>query len=291
MLKEEEEEDFTLLERMHLSLNRFRAFMRHTQSIVIISIAVAGGMAALFGYDYHDAFNRYGHVETLENPCPPFNEQSCTLFVPSSDDLESLYELIGFSYETINEMIAGLIIISCAQAVLGFRLLAGRKIRKELKELQSQFIRQSYLLNFETSIPKGKTSVQKIFNLATIVFPELKKEKIKAKAEGERLSSSAKKLKKKDYTYDLVLDTNEGNFIVKSFQDMVKFEDIEELVDSIKTNFDDGKDVFRVISLAKKYDKIFETDELIDKMEHLKRKFNLDLIIEEEKGFSMIWID
>jgi len=291
VLKEEEDEQFTLQERMHLSLNRFRGLIRQTQFIVLLCIVVAGGGGGLIAYDYYKTLGIYGYIETSEKACPPFNEKTCSFFVPFSSDFKSANELIGFSYDVINQAIAIFIIIVGAAGVMGFQLLAGLKIRRELKELQSQFIRQSYLLNFETTVPKGKTSVQKILNLATIVFPELKKEKIKAASEGEKLLSSAKKLKKKDYSFDAVLETKEGDFIVKYFQDIVKFEDIEDLVDAVKSNFDDGKQVFRVICLAKRYDKIFEIDELVDKMDELKRKFNLDLIIEQENGYSMIWID
>ena len=290
MLKEEEEEDFTLVERMHLSLNKFRAFLNQTKTIVGITLLFAG-LGGLIIYDYYDAFNRYGYVETSTEPCPPFEEKNCYLFVPNTDNPKLLYQLIGFSNNAIQQFTFVVVVVGAAQAVLVIRLFLGRKLRKDLKELQSQFVRQSYFLNLEMTIPKGRTSVQKFFNLATAVFPELKQEKLKASAEGEKLYSQAeKRVKKKEYNYDLVLYTKDGKFIVKIFSETVKFDDIEELVDSIKNNFDEEK-IFRVISLAPKYDKNFESNELVDFMSKLKRKFNLDLIIEEDKGYSIIWID
>jgi len=291
MLKEEEEEGFALVERMHLSLNKFRSFLNQTKTIVGITLLLAG-FGGLIAYDYYDAFDRYGYVEKSSEPCPPFGEQECYIFIPNSDNSELLHQLIGFSNYTINEFTFLVILVVAAQAVLGIRLVLGRKLQKELKELQSQFVKQSYFLNLEMTIPKGRTSVQKFFNLATAVFPELKQEKLKAVAEGEKLYSQAeKKVKKGEYDYDLVLETKDGKFILKIFSDVVKFEDIKELVSFIKNDFDGGRNVFRVISLAPKYDKIFESNELVDLMSKLKRTFNLDLIIEYDKGYSIIWID
>ena len=52
-----------------------------------------------------------------------------------------------------------------------------------------------------------------------------------------------------------------------------------------------GSDIMRIIYLADKYDPFFETDDFISKMKETKRKFKLDLIKEDNLGYSTIWID
>ena len=48
----------------------------------------------------------------------------------------------------------------------------------------------------------------------------------------------------------------------------------------------------RVIILSNSYDGTFNTSELTEKMSGLKRRFKLDLILEEDKyGYATIWID
>ena len=52
-----------------------------------------------------------------------------------------------------------------------------------------------------------------------------------------------------------------------------------------------GNDVRRIIYLADEYDSFFESDDFISKMKETKRKFKLDLIKEDNLGYSTIWID
>ena len=54
--------------------------------------------------------------------------------------------------------------------------ISSKKEIKKLNELVDGFIRKSYLLNFETAIPKGTSRVDKILNEALKVFPELKED-------------------------------------------------------------------------------------------------------------------
>ena len=52
-----------------------------------------------------------------------------------------------------------------------------------------------------------------------------------------------------------------------------------------------GGNIMRIIYLADEYDSFFETGDFISKMKETKRKFKLDLIKENNLGYSTIWID
>ena len=288
MLSEKSNEGSTVLERMRLSLKDFQNFVRQSYTIVIFSglLAAYGIMA---GFSYQDMLSNYGHAERLAGNCFPISVGKCTVFFLSSDNLKPLREVIGYSLDTTNIMMLIFSLVVGIQAVMGFQIIRSNKMRKELKELRYELVRQSYLLNFQITLPTGSSSLEKIMHLSFAVFPELDKEKVKELTKSQTVPYRANGIDKL-YTLDSVLETNEGDFVVKFFGDPVTFEDIEELVAAVSDYFKEEK-VFRVISVAKTYDKIFESGELEDKMNSLKRKFNIDLIVERENGYSLIWID
>ena len=97
--------------------------------------------------------------------------------------------------------------------------------------------------------------------------------------------------------YDLVLKTTMGFFVIKIFDKVVTFEDIEDSIKhlnrrQIDFRFFNPTGIERVIMLSKSYDRLFNTPELANKMNSLKRRYRLDLIIEEDEyGYGTIWID
>lgn len=288
MLSEKSNEDSTALERMRLSLKGFQNVVRQSYTTVIFAgILAAYGLVAGFGY--HDMLSNYGHAEKLPGACFPISVGKCTVFFPSSNNLKPLSEVIGFSFDLINMMMLIFSLLVGIHAIMGFQIFRSNKMRKELKELRHELVRQSYLFNFQTTLPTGLSSLEKIMRLSCAVFPELDKEKVKELTRSQTIHYRANGIDK-TYTLDSVLETNEGDFVVKFFDDSVTFEDIEKLVAAVSDYFKDEK-VFRVISVAKTYDKIFESGELEYKMNRLKRKFNIDLIIERKNDYSMIWID
>ena len=282
------DEDSTVLERMRYSLKKLRDFVHQSYAIVTIS-GIFAAYAIMSGLNFRDVLNTFGHAERLVGSCFPLSLGKCTVFFPASTDLKPLRELIGYSLDIINIMMITIGFVIAGLAIMGYQIVRSNKMRKELKELRDELVRQSYLLNFQTTIPTGSSSLEKIMHLACTVFPELDKEKVSELTKSQTISYRSNGVDK-IYTFDSVLLTNEGNFIVKFFDYAVTFEDIEELVEAVSDYFRDEK-VFRVICVAKKYDKILESDILDEKMNHLKRSFNIDLILESENAYSTIWID
>jgi len=184
-------------------------------------------------------------------------------------------------------------------------LVAWRK--SDLRKILNEYIRQNYFLSIQTLVPKGKNSLEKFMSIAVNVFPSIKKE-IKESTDGEISWENTHDKKLPDeYKFDISLKTLDGKFLLKYFPNGVKFEDVEKLVKIGRKNYTEDE-VLRFVCLAPKFDEMFFTDELNEKMEKLipskpkeyktllasgivKEWIKVDLILERENGYSIIWID
>jgi len=166
-----------------------------------------------------------------------------------------------------------------------------KKEIKEYNELADGFIRKSYLINFETAVPKGSTKVEKILNEAIKVFPELKETQKAAEKKGKKIHYEINK-ETGDTAYDLTLITKSGQYFLVKFMEKETYDDLKNIVKNTNKKF--GKDkVFRLLMVGKddNFDNIFQDYGFEESMNNLKRKFKLDLIVESDKGYSMVWID
>lgn len=188
--------------------------------------------------------------------------------------------------------------------ILYFFLMAWRK--SDLRKILDEYIRQNYYLSFQTLRPEGKNSLEKFMSLAQNVFPTIKKELKEYSKNGLSWENTIDKLDGK-YEFDISLKTDDGKFILKYFQDGVKFEDVEKLVKTANKYYS-GDDVLRFVILSPKFDEFFFSDQLSNKMEKLmpskpkvyktflskvmvKKWMKLDLFLERENGYTTIWID
>src|SRR5712691_12590546 len=57
-------------------------------------------------------------------------------------------------------------------AILVYFLFRGPNAYKNLKQWNEDYLEQAYILVFDTTIPKGDTTGEKILNLARAIFPE-----------------------------------------------------------------------------------------------------------------------
>lgn len=77
----------------------------------------------------------------------------------------------------------------------------------------------------------------------------------------------------------------------QDFKDsIVKFDDLNQLMKIIDNGF--YHEIFRVICVAKHYDQPFLDRESLETLmkKDLKPKFSVDLLIEEDGGYTAIWI-
>ena len=169
--------------------------------------------------------------------------------------------------------------------------ISSKNEKKKYNELIDGFIRKSYLLNFETAIPKGTSRVDKILNEALKVFPELKETKREAEKKDKKMHYELNK-EFGDVTYDLSLKTKSGEFfLVKFVEDEVTFDELQSVVKNTNKIFKNNLVVFRLLCVGKDFQQFFQDYGIEERMNSLTRSFKLDLIDEYEKGYTMAWID
>ena len=180
----------------------------------------------------------------------------------------------------------------------------------KLKGWIEDYTEQAYILVFDTTIPKGSTTGEKILNLARNIFPELRPDYLgfspyytdriksyfrrKFGKQQDQIISESLNYKVNSYSFDLALRTDKGYFIVKDFKDkIVTFDDLKQLVQLIRGKFKDKYQrthVFRVICVTKEYDQSFKESLEQQMTRELSSNIKLDLLIEEKVGYSVLWV-
>jgi hypothetical protein len=191
-----------------------------------------------------------------------------------------------------------------------------KQLERNLNDWKEDYLEQAYILVFDTILPNGDTTGEKILNLAMAVFPELRpnyippslRDRIKLhfkrkldKPQHIIVSESMNYKVSPEYSVDLALRIPDGYFIVKDFKDkVVSIEELKYLVKILSHKFTDVHNIptflatpgiFRLICVAKAYDEPFLNRETLEKLmtEDLKASFKIDLIIEERVGYSVLW--
>jgi hypothetical protein len=187
---------------------------------------------------------------------------------------------------------------------------------KKIEQWSEDYLEDAYTVVFNTTIPKGDSSAERILILASAIFPQLRDDyqdlisnpihKFKLYIKRKIIRSKKQYGVSKIFNYkvnsdsvDLAVKTEEGYFIVKDFKD--KAVSVGELKDLIRiltrkfrvvTEIPPRIDIFRVICVAKTYDDPFINRETLEKLmtQELKVNFKIDLIIEEKVGYSVLWI-
>jgi hypothetical protein len=181
---------------------------------------------------------------------------------------------------------------------------------KKLEEWDEDYLHNAYILIFDTTVPKGDSTGEKILNLSKLVFPELRSDLYVGALDQPTfpafISTLVRKFSKSkatseepnfnyivdgSYSVDLALNTKVGYFIVKDFKDtIVTLKDLKLFVELIQRKFKNK--IFRTMCVARKYDRPFlQTDSLEHMMtKELKASFSLDLLVEEKVGYSVLWI-
>lgn len=272
----------SLAEKLDIAIENLSIWYRVTLVMVIIGLLSLSVVISLSQYYFQQEINKHGEMTEIMDEKTGHVELT---FVPNTDQVFSTDSILRL-YATQTWLMAsnGLVI-----GLLSFLFLwityRGHAYRKDLKMIENQLIRQSYLVNFETSIPEGDSKVDKILNHSCLVFPELQ-------------SLLGGKMEKKKLPYktnqtvggepvDIVVSTKRGDFIVKFF-DNVSFETLEKFSGSISKH---GRPIFRVLCVAKNYDEKLQSPELSSLMQKMNLDFDMDLIFEEEQGYSMLWIN
>ena len=217
---------------------------------------------------------------------------------------------INATSKTIEILVSIIISTAISAYVLGWFAVKAPHAYRKLQEWDEDYLESAYIIIFDTTIPKGNTAGEKVFNLSKLVFPELRSDLYISPLDKPTFPAFMKALLSKrniirnsinedtsetlnrrfdSYVIDVAHKTDVGYFTVKDFKDKtVKPEDLRQLTRILKENF---THIFRVICVAKAYDESFLNRETLDKqMSELKANFKIDLIVEEKVGFSVLWI-
>jgi hypothetical protein len=225
----------------------------------------------------------------------------------------NILALVGWNYTksmTIENLILISIILSVAISiyVVGWFAIKAPHAYRRLREWDEDYLESAYILIFDTTLPKGTSTGEKIFNLAKFVFPELRPELYLSPLDKPTFGSFVKALfgnlskkrsqedvaKSFNYTIDsLLLDvaykTEKGYFIVKDFKDkIVTLEELKQLTKSVQQHF---RPIFRILCIARQYDGPLQGESLEHSMlRELKTEIPIDLLLEEKVGYSILWI-
>jgi hypothetical protein len=200
--------------------------------------------------------------------------------------------------------------VAISSYIVGWFLLKAPHLYKKLEEWDEDYLHSAYILIFDTTIPKGSSTGEKVLNLAKLVFPELRSDLYIGLMDQPTAPAfistlfrklSKKKLKSEEpnfnyiigdsYSVDLALKTEHGYFIVKDFKDkLVTIDDLKQLVEIVRNKF--GSNVFRIVCVARKYHPIFLSGESLERQmtKELTSSFSIDLLLEEKIGYSVLWV-
>jgi len=222
---------------------------------------------------------------------------------------DSITPMAFFSITAMYTFPTVLMIVTIA---FGIRYLKKRKATKQgFVKVQSALVRRAYILNFELEESEGVSQTDKIFNHLSLVFPQIDQIKKRRLKKGytnfdQPLKSMLERRLRNNrvnrYVYgkfDLSVNTSSGIFLVKITNEKVlTFQDIENTVKEIRKKMkitglgiEAKGEIDRLIFLTKSFDETISKQELDEKITNLKRDYRIDIIKEEEYGYSTIWIN
>lgn len=275
--------DKSLAEKLDVAIENLSIWYRVTLVMVIIGLLSLSVVISLSQYYFQQEINKHGAIEEIPNED---TGKVGLVFVPNSEQVFSTDSVLRLYTTQVWLMASNGLVIGLLSFLFLWITYRGQAYKQELKEIENQLIRQSYLVNFETSIPEGESRTDKILNHSSLVFPELQHLLRKAKPEGKKLPYKINQPIKND-TVDIIVPTKRGDFIVKFF-DNVTSKTLEEFVGNLSKS---SKLIFRVLIVAKNFDENLQSSQLADIMQKLNLDFDMDLIFEEEQGYSMLWIN
>lgn len=276
--------DLSLAEKLDHAIKQLGSWYRISIIIVIVGLASLSGIISMSQVYFHGELGKYGHIEEIF-----VEDQNITVlaFLPYTEEIFPADGIVTLYITQVWLMYGNGVVIALLSFLFVWVTYRGKEHTKEFESIERQFIRQSYLVNFETSIPEGQTRVEKILNEAIHVFPALKEIQRKAKSKQTKIPYKVDQ-KIDDQTIDGIVSTKKGDFIVKFYDKTVTESDLLDLVKLLSKSRDK---IFRVLCVAKDYDESLQSNKLVGIMDKLPKYYKLDLIFEEEHGYSMLWID
>jgi len=277
-------QDHSLAEKLENAIKQLGFWYRISIIIVLVGLASLSGIISMSQFYFHDEIAKYGQIEEIF-----IQDKDITVlaFLPYSEEIFPAEGIVSLYITQIWLMYGNGVVIALLSFLFIWVTYRGKAHTEEFESIEQQFIRQSYLVNFETSVPEGETRVEKILNEAIDVFPALKDVQRKAKLKQTKIPYKLDQ-KYSGETIDGIVSTKKGDFIVKFYEKTVSESDLKNLVNILSKSRDK---IFRVLCVAKDYEEDLQSNKLVGIMDKIPKYFKLDLIFEEEHGYSMLWID
>ena len=233
---------------------------------------------------FHDEIGKHGYIDEIY---VEDRDLMLLAYIPYTEEIFPSDGVVTLYLTQIWLMYGNGVVIALLSFLFVWVTYRGKSHTQEFESIERQFIRQSYLVNFQTSVPEGDSKVEKILNQAIHVFPNLKEIQRKANLKQTKIPYKINH-KINGEIIDGIVSTKKGDFIVKFYDKTVSESDLKNLVEVLSKSRDK---IFRVLCVAKDYDEELQSNKLVDIMEKMPNYFKLDLIFEEEHGYSMLWID
>jgi len=277
-------QDHSLAEKLENAIKQLGFWYRISIVIVLVGLASLSGIISMSQFYFHDEIAKYGQIQEIF-----IQEENITVlaFLPYSEEIFPAEGIVSLYITQVWLMYGNGVVIALLSFLFIWVTYRGKAHTQEFESIEQQFIRQSYLVNFETSVPEGTTRVEKILNEAIHVFPTLKEVQRKAKLKQTKIPYKLAQ-KFNGETIDGIVSTKKGDFIVKFYEKTVSESDLINLVKILSKSRDK---IFRVLCVAPDYEEDLQSNKLVGIMDKIPKYFKLDLIFEEEHGYSMLWID
>jgi len=277
-------QDHSLAEKLENAIKQLGFWYRISIIIVLVGLASLSGIISMSQFYFHDEIAKHGQIEEIF-----IQDEDITVlaFLPYTEEIFPAEGIVSLYITQVWLMYGNGIVIGLLSFLFIWVTYRGKAHTLEFESIEQQFIRQSYLVNFETSVPEGTTRVEKILNEAIHVFPALKEVQRKAKLKQTKIPYKLGQ-KFSGETIDGIVSTKKGDFIVKFYDKTVSESDLKNLVTILSKSRDK---IFRVLCVAKDYEEDLQSNKLVGIMDKIPKYFKLDLIFEEEHGYSMLWID
>ena len=277
-------QDYSLAEKLDNAIKQLGFWYRISIIIVLVGLASLSGIISMSQFYFHNEVGKYGQIQEIF-----IQDENITVlaFLPYSEEIFPAEGSVSLYITQIWLMYGNGVVIGLLSFLFIWVTYRGKAHTEEFESIERQFIRQSYLVNFETSVPEGETRVEKILNEAIHVFPTLKEVQRKAKIKQTKIPYKLDQ-KFNGETIDGIVSTKKGDFIVKFYDKTVSESDLKNLIKTLSKSRDK---IFRVLCVAKDYDEDLQSNKLVGIIDKIPKYFKLDLIFEEEHGYSMLWID
>jgi hypothetical protein len=276
-------DDRSLAEKLDAAIENLSSWYRVTLIMVIIGLLSLSVVISLSQFTFQEEIHKHGEIKETKDEK---SGQVGLAFVPNTDQIFSAESILKLYTTQVWLMASNGVVIGLLSFLFLWITARGQSYKKELKSIESQLIRQSYLVNFETSLPEGDTKTDKILNHSSMVFPELQAILRKAKP-GEKKLPYKQNQTLGGETMDVVVSTRKGYFAVKFF-DSVSKQALEQFATNLSKS---GKPFFRVLCVAKNFDDELQSASLATILQNLDLQFDMDLIFEDDQGYSMLWIN